>query len=124
MTRQVSKSKMNRYRVLRCLYNDSRTFSQLMVDADLSKLELLNSLIYLQRGRLVRKKKTDKSIIFFLTQRGMIKLAWLEFSFQCHKRWRPVGCYGDDNGWHATYCSEMSDLIKKLDYFGSDFIME
>lgn len=123
MTREISKSRMRRYKVMRLLFRcDSRDFNEIMREAELSKIELVNVLQYLKRNRLLKKETNDKGMVYSLAERGEVRLAFYEYVFQCYENWRPKWCYGKENGWDIAYCEDMTDLIKKLDYFGSENI--
>lgn len=119
MTREVSKSKMQRYRVMRLLFNcTGRDFDEIMREGELSKIELVNVMLYLKRNRLIKKETNEKGTVYILSDRGQVRLAFYEFTHQCYEIWRPKWCYGKTNGWEISYRQEMTDLIKKLNYFG------
>ena len=103
---------------LRLLFRCSRDFDEMMRETGLTKIELVNVLLYLKRNRLLQKEMNGLVTVYTLNQRGETKLAYYEYNFQCYQRWKPQWCVGQDNGWHSDYCNEMTDLIKKLNYFG------
>jgi DNA-binding transcriptional regulator PaaX len=84
----------------------------------MTKIELVNTLENHKRSRSIQKEKNEKGSFYTLTERGEAKLAFYEYSYQCYQRWQPKWCIGEDNGWANEYYTEMTDLIKKLDYFG------
>lgn len=124
MAKVISKARMKRYMLLRLLFRCQRDFDELMRESGLSKIKLVNTLIYLQTNRLLKKEKNEKGMFYALSLRGENRLAYFEYHFQLYQRWRPKWCIGEDNGWDDSYCNEVTDLIKKLNYFGSNYVME
>jgi len=120
--RKISKSRMRRYRIMRLLFRSSGLgFDEILREGEFSKkIELVNTIEYLKRNRLIIKENTEKGPVFTLTMRGESRLAHFEFTYQCYQRWKPKWCIGEDNDWHNSYCAEMADLIKKLNCFGYD----
>lgn len=119
MTREVSKSKMRRYRIMRLLFRcDGRGFDEIMREGELSKIQLVNALQHLKTNRLVKKKTNEKGTIYSLTERGKVKLAYYEYTLQIYETWSPKWCLGEGNGWEIEYREEMTRMIEKLGYFG------
>jgi hypothetical protein len=117
--RKISKSRMRRYRVMRLLFGcDNRDFDELMREGQMSKIELINVIGYLKRSRLIEKKTNKNETFYMLTERGEVRLAFYEFTFKLYEQWRPKWCEGEENDWQNRYYEEVSELIRKSNYFG------
>lgn len=104
---------------MRLLFNsEGRGFDEIMREGELSKLELVSVLSFLKRNRLIRKTTNGKGTIYNLTPKGQIKLSYYEFTFRLYEQWRPRWCEGEENDWQNHYYEDVSELIKKSNYFG------
>ncbi len=119
----ISKSRFRRYKVIRLLFRCDRDFDELQRESEMSKIELINALQYLQQNRLVKKKMNENVLVYSLAERGETRLAYYEFVFKIFMVWRPKYCRGEGNGWENDYREEIAELMKKLDYFGKDYVL-
>jgi hypothetical protein len=109
---------------MRLLFRCDRDFDELLRESEMSKIELINVLQYLQQNRLVKKKMNENGLlVYFLTERGEVRLAFFEFAYHIFKMWRPKYCQGIGNGWENDYREEISEIMKKNDYFSSDYVL-
>jgi len=104
--------------VLRLLFRCSRDFEELQRETGLTKIEMVNVLQYLKKNRCLQKEMNEKVTFYSLTERGEVKLAFYEYSYQCYQHWKPKWCIGEDSGWANDYYAQMTELIQRLDYFG------
>ena len=119
MTKEASLTKKLRYRAMRLIFDsDGRGFDELMLEGELSKLQLVPIISYLKRNRLITKKKNEKGTIYILAERGNVKLAYLEFTYGLCQEWRPRWCEGQGNAWEQSYVEAVTELIRKSHYFG------
>jgi len=122
--REVSKGRMRRYMVLRLCFRCDRDFDELVRETGLREIEMVNTIQYLRRNRLLEKETNERGVIVYsLTARGEERLAHYEFNFACYQKWKPKWCEGENNNWDDEYCREMSELIRRLDYFGYENVV-
>ncbi|MBE3120619.1 MAG: hypothetical protein IMZ58_00195 [Thermoplasmata archaeon] len=121
--REISKARLRRYKTMRLLFRCDKDFDELQREAEVSKIELINVLQYLQHYRLVKKIMKETGTAFSLTERGESRLAYFEFEYKIFRMWRPKYCQGTGNGWENDYREEIAELMKKLDYFGKDYVL-
>ena len=107
---------------MRILFHTERDFEEILRETGLKKIDLLNTIQYLRHNRLIKKEMKEKTPVYSLTQRGENRLAFYEYVYQIYLQWSPI--WAREGGWLEQYCSEMTDLIKKLDYFGHENIVK
>jgi hypothetical protein len=113
--RKVTKSRLRRYMVLRLCFRCGRDQSELQNETGMTTIQLVNTIYYLMRNRLIKKEITEKGPVFTLTMRGESRLAYYEYTFQIYQQWSPL--WAREGGWAEDYYKEMTILIKKLSCF-------
>ena len=120
LVRELSKNMLKRYRIMRLLFGGNASFTDLLNESQLDRLEVVNVLGRLQRYGDVKKekipitgnnKKTRSS--YRLTRQGEKKLAYLEYRDSLYSQWSPVS-----PNLARPYAQEINKLIIAHKYFG------
>jgi len=125
---KISRTGLERYRIIRSLFNGSLLYANLANYTDLTDLELIRGLgVLIAKGYIkkekvdvlptaeeaLRQKKAKQHAKYSLTGRGEKKLAYLEYRDALYKIWAPVSL-----SLAGPYVQEINKIIKDNNYFG------
>ena len=122
LVRELSKNMLKRYRIMRLLFGGNASFTDLLNESQLNRLEVVNCLSRLLSNGDVRKQKIplesrDSKIRqkyrYRLTPAGERKLAFFEYRDALYKQWSPVS-----QNLAQPYIQSINKLIIAHNYFG------
>jgi hypothetical protein len=133
---KISKTKFNKYKILRSLYIGCKTYEELLSETWLEPTQLNTALSrLLSYGDIKKRKITAEEPItldekriqahildipiktktkyhneYELTRKGMNKLAFFEVKYRCFEKWCP---YSEEGIWHDNYIRNIAKHIRK-----------
>jgi len=138
--KKVTKTLLERYKIMRLLFHRDRTYANLLVEGGLTNKQAVRALGRLLSHGLIRKEKiniatekepdfTDigiaKSLLgvtekrkkyiieYHLTATGEKKLGWMEYTLQPYKYWEPT--WAKDS---SEYYKDIEAIIERENFFG------